>query len=107
MKLVELEPRFIRHIDGGSINVGAISEADGIIFLCPKCFRKNGGKVGTHSIICWNPSVPIDVKPGPGRWNLEGTGYDDLSLVAGSSSIAISGGCTWHGFVTSGEVTDA
>ena len=93
-------------------DVDSIAEADGIIFLCPKCFAHNGGSVGTHSVICWNPSVPQTTSPKPGRWNLVGTGYHDLSLVVGSSSVLLNGRCWegaggegWHGFVTNGEVT--
>jgi hypothetical protein len=51
--------------------------------------------------------VPDDAKPGPGRWSLVGTGFDDLTLDGdgGSRSVLLLGGCAWHGFVTNGEVT--
>lgn len=62
-------------------------------------------RIGTHRIICWRPRVPITPSMvGPGRWDFEGTGYDDLSLVAGSSSVQILGGCAAHFFVRAGEV---
>jgi hypothetical protein len=51
--------------------------------------------------------VPADADPGPGRWEFQGTGLGALTLVAGSSSIQLLGGCNWHGFVRNGEVTDA
>jgi hypothetical protein len=109
MRLTELRPKFLVYemIDGQQYHrsVDTIGEAHGVIFLCPKCFQANGGSVGTHSVICWSPSVPPEVVPGPGRWNLAGTGFGDLSLVAGSSSVKLSGGCEWHGMVTNGEVT--
>jgi hypothetical protein len=77
--------------------VETVAEADGVWFLCPKCFVANGGSVGTHWVcILW--------KVGPGerfnrgvRWKFEGgTSLSDLSL---SPSIQTHGGCAWHGFV--------
>lgn len=108
MKLTELEPRFLKWIDDHHFRHDAtFAEADGIMFLCPKCWKANGGPVGTHSVICWAPKVPLTTYPVPGRWNLVGTGFADLSLVAGSSSVKLAGGCNWHGHVTAGEVTGA
>lgn len=85
--------------------VKTIKRADGIVFLCPVCFVKNGGSRGTHSVICWRPRVPADVQPGPGRWEFVGSSLDDLTLVAGSSSIQLTGGCNWHGYVRDGKAT--
>lgn len=106
MKLTELEPQFLKRqtdSDGREVHrhVDSINEADGIIFLCPKCVTERGG----HHIICWRPQVPAHVNPRPGRWEFTGTGYSDLSLVAGSSSILLNGGCRWHGFIRLGDVT--
>ena len=84
-----------------------MAQADGLLFLCPKCFKANKGPVGTHSVLCWKPHVPQTMSPKPGRWNITGTGFHDLSLVAGSSSVKLMGGCNWHGHVTKGEVTGA
>lgn len=112
MRLTELEPEFLqyhqdergrvfyRHADG-------IKDAEGIMFLCPKCFKAKGGSIGVHAIICWSPVVPEHAQPRPGRWNLVGDGFHNLSLVAGSSSVQLHGGCEWHGFVQNGEVKDA
>lgn len=106
MKLTELEPQFLRVLDPKTFQMqDEIEGADGIWFLCPKCFIANGGRVGTHMVLCWSPKVPQTINPIPGRWNLVGTGFHDLSLVAGSSSVLLIGGCAWHGFVTNGEVS--
>ena len=127
MKLSALEARFIRHevrpCSAGApecstvsphteheciLDEDALGNADGLIFLCPKCFQMNGGSVGTHSVICWfEGKVSDDVGPKPGRWNPVGTGIDDLSFVPGrkSHSVALLGGCHWHGFVTNGDAT--
>jgi hypothetical protein len=106
MKLTELEPKFLkRESDALFAQVETLAEADGIRFLCPKCWTANKGPVGTHSVICWASSVPQTTNPTPGRWNLVGTGFNDLSLVAGSSSILLTVGCMWHGFIQNGEVT--
>lgn len=86
--------------------VEAIHEADGVRFLCPKCFEANGGERGTHMVICWSPSAPADQPPGPGRWALQGSSLDDLTLgpIPGKTrSVQLLGGCAWHGFVTAGR----
>lgn len=106
MKLTDLEPRFLRRESDVLFQmVDSLAEAQGIRFLCPKCFVTNNGPCGTHSVICWNPSVPQTTHPVPGRWDFVGTGFHDLSLVAGSSSILLPPPCNWHGFVKDGEVT--
>lgn len=121
MRLTALEPTFLKVIDDSHFESDvSFADADGILFLCPKCFLANGGRVGTHSVICWRPPrVPQTIHPIPGRWEFEGSGFDDLTLKAGSSSILLNGnGCLprlpdgtyspgWHGFITSGEVIGA
>lgn len=87
--------------------VEALVEADGVMFLCPKCFAENAGPVGTHTVICWFVGkVPDDVDPKPGRWTPTGEGLSDLTFVpsAGrSQSVLLTGGCGWHGFVVNGD----
>lgn len=83
-----------------------IADADGVIFLCPLCYTKNNGPVGTHSVLCWRPRVAKEIQPGPGRWEFKGTGLDDLTLVAGSSSILLKGGCNWHGYIRNGHAEE-
>lgn len=116
MKLTDLAPHFLRYErrDGQVYfcDVPTIGEAQGVMFLCPGCFAKNGGPVGTHAIICWSRSrgVPDDATP-TGRWRLDGSGVADLTLnadpPAAARSVLLLGGCKWHGFVTRGEVTTA
>jgi len=111
MRLIDLSPELLQyHTEGFRTfhrHVDTLSEANGVRFLCPRWFKDNGGPVGTHSIICWDPSVPQIARPGPGRWSMVGTGLHDLSLVAGSSSVLLTDGCRWHGFVENGLVRDA
>jgi hypothetical protein len=108
MRLVELDGRFLKRIDGTHFcAVGGIEDADGLEFLCPICFVANAGPIGTHSVICWRPRVPLDEMPGPGRWEFQGTSLADLTLVAGSSSILLTGGCKAHFFVRAGEIVGA
>lgn len=105
MRLTELEPRFLKRIDDNHFrSVDRIEDADGVRFLCPKCFQVNGGARGTHGIMCWSPSVPQTTAPTPGRWNLVGTGMGDLTLVAGSSSISLTSGCQAHFFIENGNI---
>lgn len=108
----ELEAHFLKIVATGEAemweNVDSIVEADGVMFLCPKCFEDPPiGPVGTHSVICWSPKVSQDHAPKPGRWNLVGTGIDDLELVAGSSSVQIVGGCNVHFLVRAGRIVPA
>ena len=109
LKLAVLEAKFLKYEkrpDGEYlVKVDSIQEAQGVQFLCPKCWTANKGSVGTHSVICWNPTVPPEVNPKPGRWSLVGTGLSDLTRVAGSSSILLTAGCRWHGFLRNGEAT--
>lgn len=93
------------------VPVESIDQAHGVKFLCPLCFERNGGKRGTHMVICWSRSAgtPEEAVPGPGRWKMEGTGFADLTLNADPPgtmrSVQLLGGCNWHGFVTGGVVT--
>lgn len=109
----ELDGHFVRReiwLEAGVstehwVHVDSIAEAHGIVFLCPQCFTDPPvGPIGCHSIVCWRPVVPPHVSPKPGRWELTGTSLDDLTLVAGSSSVAITGGCRAHFFVRRGAV---
>lgn len=106
MKLAELEPQFVRRTGHDEWeDVDSVDDADGILFLCPKCFETNGGPRRTHMVLCWRPGVPQTQAPRPGRWEMEGTGYDDLTLVAGSSSVFLKGpGCGAHFFVRDGQI---
>lgn len=51
MRLIELEPEFVTY-DGAKITrrSEAFDVAQGIWFLCPLCFEKNKGPVGTHMV---------------------------------------------------------
>ena len=104
MKLTDLEPEWTKWIsDTESRRVPTMAEADGLWFLCPKCFQTNEGNVGTHMVLCWKPHVPQTTSPKPGRWMMTGTGFHDLTL---SPSVHLSGeGCGWHGFIKNGEAT--
>lgn len=88
--------------------VATLADADGVIFLCPLCYKKNGGTRGTHSVICWfEGKVPDETSPKPGRWTPSGTGLDDLTFVPSptrpSVSVQLNGGCSWHGYVVAGD----
>lgn len=110
MKLTDLEPQFLKITVPSKEQryVDSIAEADGVMFLCPKCYVEHGhSAIGTHQVLCWALHVPLTESPGPGRWELVGTGYADLTLRAGSSSVALTDGCAAHFFVQNGEVTDA
>lgn len=109
MRLTELEPEFLKREAPDRWQCEGVSkaEADGVLFLCPVCLVAKGGRVGCHAVICWQPNVPQDTSPTGGRWRMEGTGFDDLTLVAGSSSVQIVGGCNAHFYVRNGEIVGA
>lgn len=100
MRLKVLDAHFIRMITFNKIErVRTLEEAQGIMFLCPRCFEENGGAFGTHNTICWfrDRGVPDEVMPGPGRWAVAGTSLIDLTL-----SPSVNNSC-WHGFVQHGS----
>lgn len=109
--LVELEAEFLQvKYPKGFRVVKTLAEADGVWFLCPKCFEANKGPVGTHMVICWFVGkVRDDMDPSPGRWTPSGTGLADLTFVPGTPPRAHSvwlngdGGCQWHGWVQGGR----
>jgi hypothetical protein len=109
MRLVDLEAEFMKNLDEKSMTaVPTLAEADGIMFICPKCFVEKGGPVGAHRVLCWFVGrVPDDRDPKPGRWQPSGTGLDDLTFVGpAAASVLLSGpGCGWHGFVRNGDAT--
>lgn len=82
------------------------AEGQGVLFLCPVCFKANGGPVGTHSIIVWfsnplsGPIAPPEMHPHV-RWTRAGDSIDTLTITP---SIAIIGGCAWHGHVRDGAI---
>lgn len=103
ISLATLDATFLKIIDERTHQREApFGEADGVMFLCPECYMKNEGPVGTHAVICWRPHVPLTHSPGPGRWEFGGTGLDDLTLRAGSSSVLLP--CGGHFFIRDGQV---
>lgn len=95
-------------------DVATLAEADHIEFLCPACFEKNGGPVGTHMVMVTfaGRNVPDEAgsrgKEGPTRWTIAGgTGLDDLVLTPSillNASQPPEVGCHWHGFVGSSGI---
>jgi hypothetical protein len=134
LRLTDLEPQFVRHerkirtarfcsvdhvhtTDCGELRTGpadyivdvsTVGEAQGVSFLDPVEFVKNSGPVGTSMVVCWfkGRGVPDDVVPGPGRWDVSGSTFEDLTL---NPSVDLTMGGKhpgwWHGWVQNGEVT--
>ncbi len=111
IKLRDLDPQWLKFETRSSFKiVNTIAEADGISHLCPVCFIKNNGPIGTHSMIHWfRGRVPDDLVPGPGRWSPVGNSFDDLSFVPSTPpqpcSILQEGHA--HFFITNGEIIGA
>lgn len=92
-------------------HVDDLASAEGVVFLCPQCFAANEGPKNTHGVICWGPRVGSEFHPGPGRWELLGSGLHDLSLGGAhgrSDSVQLLGekGCRAHFFVTEGCISN-
>jgi hypothetical protein len=123
MRFTELEPQFMRYetrpqpqADAGKYlhHVNSLDEAQGIHFLCPICFVKNGGNVGTHLIEVTFSGRGVSDDEGshnregkPSRWGVSGTGYSDLSTTPSVLIDPALPACAgWHGYITNGDVTN-
>jgi hypothetical protein len=108
VKLSDLEGQLYRYSGEKTFSpVNTLAEADSVMFLCPACFAKNSGPIGTHGIRVdfEGRSVPDEYcirnsEGNPVRWNATGTSIGDLSLTP---SILLLHDCAWHGFVTNGD----
>lgn len=110
MKLRDLSGHLVKKLDPDARVfqwTEDLAEADGVWFLCPLCFDRNGGPVGTHAVLCWFVGhVPDHVDPKPGRWVPSGTGLDDLTFIGpAAASVLLTSGCRWHGFIRDGSAT--
>ena len=107
MRLADLEAALLRYESPTIMGkVDDLTDAQGIRFLCPKCYAANNGPVGTHMVLCWfaDRGVPAEASPGPGRWRPSGDSIETLSFVGpGATSVFLQGGCGWHGFVLNGS----
>lgn len=89
--------------------------ADGVRFWCPCGYGKpefpiDGARPHMVEVSFANPigcqPAPADAgsqsrNGGPSRWQMTGTGLDDLTL---SPSVAVGPPECWHGYITNGEV---
>lgn len=85
-------------------NVDTLAEAQGVIFRCPTCTRSHhvGVAFAGRGVLDHHGSHGTDGKPS--RWQVSGTGYDDLTLSP-SVDCTHGGLCTWHGWVKNGEAS--
>lgn len=152
MNLVDLQPQFVRYetrIEDYEVIAGEAStwrergcpteivngpreymahveslvEAQGIWFLCPKCYAGNihrlppgatdveGAGIGVHQVQVTFEGRGVKDDQGshgtdgkPTRWNVSGTGYVDLTTAP---SILVGPTCGWHGYITNGEIVNA
>lgn len=95
MKLSDLSPRWIKHIDTDKV---------GFTFLCPHCREIR------LSIYFWPPIDPdgyfnnvvfVNDLKDIRKWNRIGESFENLSLTP---SIDASEHGHWHGFISNGEV---
>src|SRR5437870_2898130 len=129
MKLTDLDPQFVRYeghyedwevVDGDPLTwhergcptkmksgnreykifVSELHDAQGIIFICPKC-RGHSCEVtfADKDVPDWMGSHNSGGKAV--RWNPSGMDYASLTIIP---SILLESGCNWHGYITNGEV---
>src|SRR5437870_5677116 len=60
------------------VDADTLADAQGVWFLCPKCFVENGGVVGTHSCQVTFAGRGVTKSQGvqgspPPRWNVSGS----------------------------------
>lgn len=117
MKLSDLDGQLYKRMpDGSLLPVSAVDTADVLYFQCPKCAagqprgRRDDGRgyvEGVHFISVpfaahdGLPAMPTSPVQGGARWTVTGKTLADVST---QPSIAIVGGCAWHGYVTNGEL---
>lgn len=102
MKLVDLDPRWLRAADSPT------DAKQGISFLCPHCQKCRLGVFFTPTICGNPPAVPDpllhdhlqDTHLGKVLWERTGETFETMSLKP--SIDASRWGC-WHGWVTNGE----
>lgn len=109
MKLTELDPQFHRYqtVDGREhiIPVATLAEAQGIQFDCPRCQPYPHGLMVTfEGRGALDHQGSHGSKGQPTRWSVSGSGFDDLTLTPSIDATA-GGGCTFHGFITNGQVS--
>ena len=117
VRVVDLSPRWCGQprLDLSFSYVDDIQDAYGLLLVCPLCYINKGyTDIGVERLLLWQPSVPkeifIDSKVfsffvESGRWHFSGTGFDDLTLINGSSSILLLGeGCNAHFWIRNGQI---
>lgn len=86
------------------IEVPTLAEAQGLRATCPVC-RTHGFAVAfrDRGVLDHHGSHSRDGKPS--RWQVSGTGYDDLTLHPSVDLTGPRSPNCWHGWVKNGEVT--
>lgn len=100
VKLADLEPRLLTK----NGKTESVADAVAIDFLCPGCFAKNGGPVGTHHLrvhFAGRDGVPA----GRNTWQVSGSTVHDITLQPSIVSEAGQGCVGWHGFVRNGDAS--
>ncbi len=102
-RLADLEPEFLRH-EGRTLPGATFGEAQSIWFRCPVC--RNGR---SHQVLVSFAGRGLAYDQGsqnregkPSRWQVSGTGIDDLTL---HPSVDCTPSCPWHGWIKNGDVT--
>lgn len=112
MRLKDLDGELFFRTDDGSLRYVKDGEAaNGVMFKCPGCWTRNGGREGTHMVLVYfqptlygAPLVGPSVEPHP-RWQRTGETLDTLTLSPSINIGANTGDNCWHGWVRNGDAT--
>lgn len=97
LKLTDLDPHLLKRASPVDYDhTDDVREADGLQLQCPACHwaGQRTGR-GSHTITLWHD---------PARWQFAGRSYRDLSLMAGSLVVTLTGGCGARFYIRDGKV---
>lgn len=86
------------------IEVATLAEAQGIRLMCPVC-RNHALAVAFAGRGVLDHHASHDREGRPSRWQVAGTGFDDLILLPSIDLTSPQRPNCWHGLITNGEVT--
>ena len=106
MKLIDLDPQFVRFLPEIVVDhmhkreaVQTLNEAQGISFRCPGCVKHDPEFKHRLCIPFRGRGAPPDENGGH-QWDIKGgSNFNDLTLTPSINSVG-----HWHGFITNGEI---
>jgi hypothetical protein len=99
MSLRDLDPSLLKRASRLRYeHTDDVGEADCLQLQCPACHwadRRIGGDNVSHTILLWRD---------PQSWGFVGHDCNDLSVMAGSLAVTLTGGCGARFYIRNGKV---